>query len=100
MTKNEFLDRLYAIETRWYLDDDFQIRCAAGDCPITKVAAAECRQTFDVSNWDDAAAAIDLDFDDAQEIVNAADLANDYLTELRADLLAVTVEKGKADATQ
>lgn len=98
MTIPEFLERLRATDAKWVLVEGRDIRCEAGDCPITHVANTELagRTSFTPGWWDDAAAALDLDFDDAQDIVDAADLNDDFNEELREKLLAVTVRKGTA----
>ncbi len=93
MTIPEFLDRLRAIEARWALWDGTDIRCEAGDCPITRVANADVNNEdwFNPDSWPAAADAIGIDYEDAQAIVNAADLCDDFDNGLRVALLAATV---------
>lgn len=94
MTIPEFLHRLREEDTQWHLFEDADIRCTEGDCPITRVAQSVVHEPFSPDTWEAAAAALDMEFDDAQAIVDAADLVNDFDQDLRAKLLAATIMKG------
>ena len=83
MTYKEFLAELEALDATWnalsFAPRWTILRCARCNCPITA----------DVSKWSDAADAIGLPYDEAYNIVQAADAGfNAYMYKERIELLS------------
>jgi hypothetical protein len=104
MTQEDFLTALHAIAPRfrWYVDDTGHLRgygepfvCSDPLCPLTALAHCRTGSTFAVTEWDQAFLALGLHWDDASDIVGAADDDGSAPAALREALLAAV---GLADA--
>lgn len=93
MTIDEFMERPRTTGARWSVQHEVDIRGERGDCPITAVAEVVVHEPFSIDCWEEAAAELDLDFEDAQAIVDAADMSYGHDVDLRAQLLAATVNR-------
>jgi hypothetical protein len=89
----EFLARLEKTSLRWTKFNGVDIRCEDGNCPLTAVANDVAHELFGPDEWEEAAAELDMDFEDAQAIVDAADLNEEFDADLRKQLLTATVER-------
>ena len=91
MTK--FLKNLAQTPDRWTLIRD-QIRMnETNGCPEAEVAFRLTGRHFNNSDWDEAAAAIHQPYKEARAVVLAADNRPGHIPELRALLLAATVNR-------
>lgn len=93
----QFLDTLATTPYQWHLNVAGVLRTDPGnDCLITAVARHLTGQAFSVGQWQAAADAIGLPHDDGELVVSAADNKSDHIPELRARLLAATVNRPAA----
>lgn len=91
MTQEEFLAALASTQDwAWGVDRTGDLRAMRNGrlyCPLTAVAESRLRTYFRTSAYDDAAVALGVDDDLANDIVSAADgIFDDEATQLRRQL--------------
>ena len=96
-----FLQRLGATPNRWCLDPGGNIRGNTPkgpnkDCPLSAVAQHTAGKSLSLGSWRSAARAIGLTPSEAESVVRAADNNARHIPELRALLLAATVNRPAA----
>lgn len=86
MTISEFIDKLRKTKGPWKLTEDGRIRCGMR-CPIAKVAGVPQIE------WGEGAEMLSLGWMDRWTIAFSADHEHGSNTELRAQLIAATVNR-------
>ena len=91
MTKEEVISKLRDLGVKFHLEFD-NIRDDNGRCPIVVIAENTTSETYDNDKWAEAADAAGIEYEDALDIVTAADSEVEpynWLKSIRDDLLSL-----------